>query len=58
MLRDLTGVARALDAGRTSEAAERFAEFRDRVSELRADGQLAGVTLPGLDEITAYLGAG
>jgi len=58
MLRDLTGVARALDAGETSEAAERFAEFRDRVRELRADGQLTGVTLPGLDEITESLGAG
>jgi serine/threonine-protein kinase len=58
LLRDLEGVVRALDAGRTTEAAERFAEFRERVSELREDRELADAALPDLDEIGVSLRAG
>ena len=58
LLRDIEGVVRALDAGRTDEAAERFGEFRDRVGGLRADGDLTGVVLPDLGAIALSLGAG
>jgi hypothetical protein len=58
LLRDLDGVVRALNGGQTAEAAARFAELRNRVSELREDGELDGVALPDLGEIAASLRAG
>jgi hypothetical protein len=57
LLRDLEGVARQLDDGKTDEAAERFDDFRERVSELRDDGELGDAVLPGLDEIAGSLRA-
>ena len=57
LLRDLNEVARRLNAGRTAEAAEQFAEFRNRVTELKRDGKLTGA-LPDLDQIAASLNAG
>ena len=61
LLRDLSEVARLLDAGETAQAAERFGEFRDRVTELRKDGKLtqAGANaLPDLGSIAKSLQAG
>ncbi|MFI5894950.1 protein kinase [Actinoplanes sp. NPDC051513] len=58
LLRQLEGAARALNAGQTAEAAGRFDDFRERVSELDEQGQLADVALPDLDGIAASLRAG
>jgi serine/threonine-protein kinase len=57
LLRDLNRVLRSLNAGENDQAAERFAEFRDRVTELSNDGELTGA-LPGLDRIAESLDAG
>jgi serine/threonine-protein kinase len=57
LLRGLNGVLRSLNAGENDQAAERFAEFRDRVAELRNDGELTGA-LPDLDRIAESLDAG
>ncbi|WP_051807302.1 serine/threonine-protein kinase [Actinoplanes subtropicus] len=58
LLHDLEGVARQLDNGNTDQAAERFDDFRDRVSELRDEDELGGVALPDLDAIAGALHAG
>jgi serine/threonine protein kinase len=57
LLRDLNRVVRSLGAGENDQAAERFTEFRDRVAELRNDGELTGA-LPDLDRIAESLDAG
>jgi len=57
LLRDLNGVLRSLSAGATDQATQRFAEFRDRVTTLRSDGELTGA-LPDLDRIAESLDAG
>jgi hypothetical protein len=55
MLRDLNEVLRHLAAGETGKAAESFAEFRDRVTEIRADGDFTGA-LPDLGRIAESIG--
>ena len=55
LLRDLNDVVRRLNAGETARAAERFTEFSNRVTELRADGAFTG-TLPDLGPIAESLG--
>jgi hypothetical protein len=57
LLRDLNRVVRSLGAGENDQAAERFAEFRDRVAEFRNDGEFTGA-LPDLDRIAESLDAG
>jgi serine/threonine protein kinase len=57
LLRDLNGVVRSLNAGENDQAAQRFAEFRDRVTELRSDGELTGA-LPDLDRIAESIAVG
>jgi serine/threonine-protein kinase len=57
LLRDLNEVARHLNAGDTTEAANSFTEFRDRVTELRNNGELTG-PLPDLDRIANAIAAG
>ncbi|WP_433383635.1 serine/threonine-protein kinase [Actinoplanes sp. CA-142083] len=49
LLRDLEGVVRARDSGKSEEAAERFDDFRERV------GELEGLDLPDLDPIADTL---
>ena len=59
LLRSLDDVTRTLRAGDTGEATERFADFRDRVTELRQDDKLSQAgydALPDLDRIAASLG--
>jgi serine/threonine-protein kinase len=61
LLRDLNNIARRLSAGNTAEAAATFADFRNRVAELRKDGKLTAAgsaALPDLDHIAESLGAG
>jgi serine/threonine-protein kinase len=61
LVRDLNDVVRRLSAGKTDQAAEKFAEFRDRVSELSTDGELTAAgsdALPDLDQIAESLRAG
>jgi serine/threonine-protein kinase len=55
--KDLNGVLRSLSAGANDQAAERFDEFRGRVTELRNDGELTGA-LPDLDRIAESLDGG
>jgi eukaryotic-like serine/threonine-protein kinase len=57
LLRDLNEVARHLSAGETTEAAHTFSEFRERVTELRSNGELTG-PLPDLDLIAKAIAAG
>jgi eukaryotic-like serine/threonine-protein kinase len=57
LLRDLNGVLRSLSGGANDQAAERFAEFRDRVTEFGNDGELIGA-LPDLGRIAESIDAG
>jgi len=54
LLHDLDDVARRLRLGKTAEAAEKFAEFRSRVTELGTD--TGTDALPDLDPIAESLG--
>jgi hypothetical protein len=61
LLRDLNAVAGSLSAGKTAEAAESFAQFRNRLTEFRGDGKLtesAFDALPDLGQIADSLDAG